>query len=65
MRRKQHYKTKPMVILLDHIHALLKLPKDEDDYSMHWRKIKSYFTKAMINAGVKLNKDQRGEYNLW
>lgn len=59
------YKVIAIVVLPEHLHAIWELPAADADYAMRWRKIKSYFTKDLINQGVKLNKNKHGEYNLW
>lgn len=49
----------------DHLHAVGKLPDHDFNYSLCWQQIKTYFTKGLIKKGVKIIKDQRGEYHLW
>ncbi len=57
--------TLAIVILPEHLHVLWQLPPHDCDYSKRWRQIKTYFTQAVIKQGVVLNKNARGEYNLW
>ncbi|KTD53038.1 Transposase and inactivated derivatives [Legionella quateirensis] len=53
------------MVLPDHVHAVWKLPDNDFNYSLRWHQIKSNFTKSLIEEGVKIAKDQRGEYPLW
>jgi putative transposase len=62
---KYPFKTVAIVILPDHIHAIWQLPPVDDNYSLRWQYIKGLFTRRVIAKGVKLNRDKKGEYNLW
>ena len=53
------------MILPEHLHAIMTLPPADFDYSGRWRRIKSLFTRAIVNSGVHLTRDSRGEYQLW
>jgi putative transposase len=64
-QKERFYETKAIVILPDHIHAIWKMPEADQNYSLHWRKIKSYFTHALSVQGVPIAKNKRGEFNLW
>jgi REP element-mobilizing transposase RayT len=39
-----------IVILPDHLHAILTLPSNDADFPGHWRRIKGHFSSALINA---------------
>ncbi len=54
-----------MVILPDHIHAIWTLPPGDANYAHRIRLLKSKFTRSLRRVGVPLNKDGRGEYDLW
>jgi putative transposase len=54
-----------IVILPDHLNAILTLPQDDADYPNRWRRIKAHFTHASIAAGLPLIPDRKGEYRLW
>jgi putative transposase len=54
-----------IVILPDHLHAILSLPQDDADYPNRWRRIKGHFTNAVIAAGSPLVPDAKGEYRVW
>jgi putative transposase len=59
------FKIEAIVILPEHLHALWKLPTDDENYSVRWQKIKSLFTHEIIKCGVPLKKGRKDEYNLW
>jgi putative transposase len=54
-----------VVILPDHLHALLTLPADDVDFSGRWRRIKGHFSSALIEAGTKLKRHRNGDLALW
>jgi putative transposase len=35
------------------------------DYSNRWKYIKTLFTRGLLEKGLELKKDRRGEYALW
>ena len=54
-----------MVVLPDHWHAVWTMPSDDCRYAERIRLIKARFTKQLLQAGVTIPKDDRGEYKLW
>jgi putative transposase len=54
-----------IVILPEHLRAIMTLPPADFDYSGRWRRVKSLFTRAIVNSGVFVARDSRGEYQLW
>jgi putative transposase len=54
-----------IVVLPDHLHAVMSLPDDDVDFSGRWRRIKSLFTRHLIAGGKRIERDRRGEYSLW
>ena len=55
-----------IVILPDHLHAILTLPENDADYPNRWRCIKAHFTSAVIAAGPSpFVPDAKGEYRIW
>jgi len=65
VKNEQPFEIIAIVILPEHLHCLLKLPDGDDDYAKRWQRIKNRFTRSLKNAGVGLNKNNRGEYDLW
>lgn len=54
-----------IVILPEHIHAVMTMPEGDADYSTRWKAIKGTFSRSLVRSGVALAKDSRGEYRLW
>jgi putative transposase len=64
-RRERPFEIDAVVILPDHLHAILTLPKGEADFSGRWRRIKGHFSTRMIDAGVEIKRHENGELALW
>jgi putative transposase len=54
-----------IVILPEHLHAIITLPAADYDYAGRWRRLKGLFTRAMQKSGASIMRDSRGEYQLW
>ena len=54
-----------MVVLPDHLHAVMRLPDGDDRYSMRWRMIKSDFTVRLRKQGLVIDARGNGERRLW
>jgi putative transposase len=54
-----------VVILPEHLHAVMTFPPGDSDFSGRWRRIKSHFTRRVVGSGVQIARDRRGEYQLW
>src|SRR3979409_231577 len=64
-RSKWPFTIDAIVVLPDHLHAIMTLPDGDSDFSSRWRAIKSAFTRSLVAAGEPLSRDHRGEYSLW
>jgi len=64
-RSERPFEIDAIVILPEHLHAILTLPVDDPDFSGRWRRIKVRFSNALINAGVELKRYANGELALW
>ncbi len=64
-RDERPFEIDAIVILPEHLHAIMTLPPTDFDYSGRWRRVKSLFTRAMLNSGASITRDSRGEYQLW
>ena len=63
-RRERPFAIDAIVILPEHLHAVMTLPPSDADYSGRWRRIKGLFSHRVAKiASVEPNK--RGEYSLW
>jgi putative transposase len=64
-RSERPFVTDAIVILPDHLHAILTLPPGDSDFSDRWRRIKGSFTRSVLATGAQVSRDHRGEYSLW
>jgi putative transposase len=64
-RAERPFKVDAIVILPDHLHAILTLPEGDSDFSGRWRKIKSMFSRQAVADGVPAKRNRKGEYSLW
>jgi len=66
VKKKHPFQLNAMVILPDHLHALLTLPPNDNDYSTRWGLIKSTFSRQ-LPTGKKINKSRqtKGERGIW
>src|SRR5258708_15646529 len=63
-RAKQPFVIDAIVVLPDHLHAIMTLPPGDSDFSNRWRRIKGAFTRGVVASGVPVSRDHRGEYAL-
>lgn len=54
-----------LVVLPDHLHAVMRLPDGDDRYSMRWRLIKRDFTVRLRTLGLEFAARGNGERGLW
>ena len=64
-RNDRPFSIDAVVILPDHLHAIMTLPPDDADFSGRWRRIKGHFSSQLIAAGVALRRNPNGELALW
>lgn len=64
-RKKKPFRIDAWVVLPEHIHAVLTLPANTHDYPGRWKLIKSRFTHLLVKAGLPVQKNERGEYDVW
>jgi putative transposase len=64
-REHRPFAVDAIVILPDHLHAILTLPSGDSDFSGRWKAIKAKFTRSIIATGADIVRDYRGEYLLW
>ncbi len=68
LRRARHerpFAIDAIVVLPDHLHAVLTLPPDDADYPGRWRLIKTLFSKAVLAAGAPVKRHPNHELALW
>jgi len=64
-RGAQPFALDAVVVLPEHLHAIMTSPPGDSDFSGRWRRIKAAFTRSVVAAGVPVPRDHRGEYGLW
>ncbi len=64
-RRSQPFAIDAIVILPDHLHAILTLPTNDADFPGRCRRIKGHFSSALIEAGLDLKRWPSGDLALW
>ncbi|KRA48791.1 transposase [Pseudoxanthomonas sp. Root630] len=65
VRQRHPFSILAIVILPDHLHAVLRLPEGDDRYSMRWRMIKREFTVRLRARGIRIDGRSGGERRLW
>lgn len=63
-RQDRAFSLDAIVVLPDHLHAIMTLPDGDADFSGRWRRIKGAFTRRVAPT-LGLGADRRGEYDLW
>jgi putative transposase len=64
-RHERPFTIDAVVILPDHLHAILTLPQGDADFSGRWRRIKGHFSSRMIAAGAATKRHRNGDLALW
>src|SRR4030067_2893868 len=65
--KKVHpFQINALVILPDHLHAVLMLPDGDADYSGRWRRIKAAFSAALPSIERRsASRRSKGEWGIW
>jgi putative transposase len=64
-RRERPFAIDAIVVLPNHLHAILTLPPHDSDYQGRWRRIKGHYSSAVIDAGVAVDRWPDGGLALW
>jgi putative transposase len=64
-RKERPFSVDAIVILPEHLHAIITLPADGADFPGRWQRIKGHFTSNLIREKVATERDHRGEYSVW
>jgi putative transposase len=66
VKRRHPFKLDTMVILPDHLHAMITLPNNDDDYATRWMLIKQGFSRQLPKI-ERINKSRKtkGERGIW
>jgi len=64
-RAERPFTIDAIVILPDHLHAILTLPDGDTDFSGRWRRIKGHFSRSLLDSQMPLKRSANGELALW
>jgi putative transposase len=64
-RRERPFTIDAIVILPDHLHAILSLPEGDADFAGRWRRIKGSFSTRLLRGGAAIKRHANGELALW
>jgi putative transposase len=60
------FRADAFVVLPDHLHAVWNLPRDDTDFAIRWRMIKSHFARSIPHKEhVSRSRRERGERGIW
>ncbi|MBK5958297.1 hypothetical protein CCR97_08740 [Rhodoplanes elegans] len=65
VRARHPFAVEAIVVLPDHLHAVMSLPAGDADFSTRWALIKRRFTDAVAAAGGPVGRHRNGEPALW
>lgn len=65
--RKNHpFTIHGWVVLPDHLHCIMTLPSDDEDFALRWRLIKTGFSKSIPSVeNISPSREKRGERGIW
>ena len=64
-RAERPFTLEAIVVLPEHLHALLTLPTADADYPARLRRIKGLFSSAVAKTNPNMQPNRRGGYDLW
>jgi putative transposase len=64
-RRERPFEIDAIVVLPDHLHAMLTLPPADSDFSGRWRRIKGHLSRSLIESSAAVNRRPNGDLALW
>jgi putative transposase len=64
-RSERPFDIDAIVVLPDHLHAILTLPEGDADFPRRWRRIKTVFTQGVLCAGETLGRRDGTGRSLW
>jgi putative transposase len=63
-RNERPYLLDAVVVLPDHLHAVMTLPEGDSDFPGRWRRIKALFSHGLASR-LPVPRNERGEYAIW
>ena len=65
-KRAHPFRVEALVVLPDHLHAVLTLPPGDSNFSTRWRLIKTGFAKSLPNTErLSSVREAKGERGIW
>ena len=64
-RERLPFTVDAIVVLPEHLHAIMTLPEGDAEYPNRWSLIKRRFTDAVTATGTRLPRHRNGEAALW
>jgi len=66
VKRQHPFKLDAMVVLPDHLHAMLTLPENDNNYPTRWRLIKAGFSRQIPGLErISESRKSKGERGIW
>lgn len=66
VKLKHPFKTDAMVVLLKHLHMIMTLPDEDDNYSQKWNLIKGHFSRMIEKTeNISLSRNKKRERRIW
>ena len=66
VRRRHPFDIDAMVVLPDHLHAILTLPSGDADFPLRWRLIKTWFSRHLPRGEHRrASRIDKGERGIW
>jgi len=66
IRTRHPFRIHAWVVLPEHMHTIIELPPDDDDYSLRWRLIKAGFSRRLPPGETRTpSRRRRGERGIW
>jgi len=66
VKQKHSFDINAIVILPEHLHAIITLPQNDNDFATRWMLIKSRFTRQIPKGErVNVSKTNKGERGIW
>ncbi len=65
-RRRHPFAIEGIVVLPDHLHAILTLPEGDADFAVRWRLIKATFSRRLPRGErISASRARKGERGIW
>ena len=66
VKKRHPFHLDAMVVMPDHLHVLMTLPKNDNDFAKRWMLIKSAFSRQLpITERINKSRMHKGERGIW